>query len=138
MQVNEGDIVVTARRRDETLSTVPAAITALSSDDLVQRGVHTDADLQLVAPGLTIRQTQGNNSLTYSIRGQTADTFSGSPSAVIAYLNEVPMAINGARLGSVIASLFGRIARFRRWRREPHRAPAGAAAHKERARPDQQ
>lgn len=95
-QINEGDIVVTARRRDETLSTVPAAITALSSDDLVQRGVHTDADLQLVAPGLTIRQTQGNNSLTYSIRGQTADTFSGSPSAVIAYLNEVPMAINGA------------------------------------------
>lgn len=94
--INEGDIVVTARRRDETLSTVPAAITALSADDLVQRGVRTDADLQAVAPGLTIRQTQGNNSLTYSIRGQTADTFSGSPSAVIAYLNEVPLTINGA------------------------------------------
>lgn len=93
---NEGDIIVTARRRDETLSTVPAAITALSSDDLVERGVRTDSDLQAVAPGLTIRQTQGNNSLTYSIRGQTADTFSGSPSAVIAYLNEVPLTINGA------------------------------------------
>ncbi|MFC0203734.1 TonB-dependent receptor [Novosphingobium soli] len=95
-QINEGDIVVTARRRDETLSTVPAAITALAADDLVQRGVRTDSDLQAVAPGLTIRQTQGNNSLTYSIRGQTADTFSGSPSAVIAYLNEVPLTINGA------------------------------------------
>jgi len=94
--VNEGDIVVTARRRDETLSTVPAAITALSSEDLVERGVHTDSDLQTVAPGLTIRQTQGNNSLTYSIRGQTADTFSGSPSAVIAYLNEVPLTVSSA------------------------------------------
>ncbi|GGN42882.1 MAG: hypothetical protein CMH85_04115 [Novosphingobium sp.] len=94
--VSGGEIIVTARRRDETLSTVPAAITALSSDDLVQRGVRTDSDLQTVAPGLTIRQTQGNNSLTYSIRGQTADTFSGSPSAVIAYLNEVPLTINGA------------------------------------------
>ncbi|TCM15013.1 iron complex outermembrane receptor protein [Novosphingobium sp. PhB165] len=94
--VHEGDIVVTARRRDESLSTVPAAITALSGSDLVERGVRTDSDLQRVAPGLTIRQTQGNNSLTYSIRGQTADTFSGSPSAVIAYLNEVPLTINSA------------------------------------------
>jgi len=95
-EIHEGDIVVTARRRDEALSTVPAAITALGSDDLIERGVRTDSDLQAVAPGLTIRQTQGNNSLTYSIRGQTADTFSGSPSAVIAYLNEVPLTINGA------------------------------------------
>ena len=94
--VSGGEIIVTARRRDETLSTVPAAVTALSSDDLVRRGVRTDSDLQTVAPGLTIRQTQGNNSLTYSIRGQTADTFSGAPSAVIAYLNEVPLTINGA------------------------------------------
>ena len=90
------DIVVTARRRDETLSTVPAAITAFSAEQLVERGIRTDSDLQLAAPGLTIRQTQGNNSLTYSIRGQTADTFSGSPSAVIAYLNEVPLTISGA------------------------------------------
>ncbi len=94
--IHEGDIVVTARRRDESLSTVPAAITALSATDLVERGVKTDSDLQRIAPGLTIRQTQGNNSLTYSIRGQTADTFSGSPSAVIAYLNEVPLTINSA------------------------------------------
>ncbi|MEZ5742607.1 MAG: TonB-dependent receptor [Sphingomonadaceae bacterium] len=89
-------IIVTARRREESLSTVPAAITAFDSDDLVDRVIKSDSDLQLVAPGLTIRQTQGQNSLTYSIRGQTADTFSGSPSAVIAYLNEVPLTIAGA------------------------------------------
>src|SRR5262249_49665994 len=58
--------------------------------------IRTDADLQLVTPGLTIRETQGNNSLTYSIRGQTADTFSGSPTAVVTHLNEVPLSINGA------------------------------------------
>ena len=93
---SSGDIVVTARRRDEALSTVPAAITAFNAEQLIERGIRTDSDLQLAAPGLTIRQTQGNNSLTYSIRGQTADTFSGSPSAVIAYLNEVPLTISGA------------------------------------------
>ncbi|QIG80774.1 TonB-dependent receptor [Stakelama tenebrarum] len=90
------EIVVTARRRDESLSNVPIAITALGADDLVARAVTTDADLQRTVPGLTIRQTQGNNSLTYSLRGQSADIFSGSPSAVVTYLNEVPMPVSGA------------------------------------------
>jgi iron complex outermembrane receptor protein len=90
------EIIVTARRREESLQDVPAAITAFNAEQLLQRGIKTDSDLQLATPGLTIRQTQGNNSLTYSIRGQTADTFSGSPSAVIAYLNEVPLTISGA------------------------------------------
>jgi iron complex outermembrane receptor protein len=93
---NITEVIVTARRRDESLSSVPIAITAIGADQLVQRSIRTDSDLQLAAPGLTIRQTQGNNSLTYSIRGQSADTFSGSPSAVIAYLNEVPLTIGSA------------------------------------------
>lgn len=90
------EVIVTARRRDESLERVPIAITAIGADQLVERSIRTDSDLQLTAPGLTIRQTQGNNSLTYSIRGQSADTFSGSPSAVIAYLNEVPLTIGSA------------------------------------------
>jgi len=88
--------VVTARRRSENLSRVPTAITVISAEELNQRSIRTDSDLQSAVPGLSIRQTQGNNSLTYSIRGQSADTFSGSPSAVIAYLDEVPLSISGA------------------------------------------
>jgi len=95
-EASSGDIIVTARRREENLATVPAAITAFNAEALAERSIKSDSDLQLAAPGLTIRQTQGQNSLTYSIRGQTADTFSGSPSAVIAYLNEVPLTIGGA------------------------------------------
>ncbi len=94
--ISGDDIVVTARRREENIATVPASITAFNAEALVERSIKSDSDLQLVTPGLTIRQTQGNNSLTYSIRGQTADTFSGSPSAVIAYLNEVPLTISSA------------------------------------------
>jgi iron complex outermembrane receptor protein len=90
------EVVVTARRRDESLEKVPIAVSAISAEQLGERQVRTDSDLQLSVPGLTIRQTQGNNSLTYSIRGQTADTFSGSPSAVVTYLNEVPLTIGGA------------------------------------------
>ncbi len=90
------EVIVTARRRTENLARVPIAITALGADQIVERSIRTDSDLQNAVPGLTIRQTQGNNSLTYSIRGQSADTFSGSPSAVISYMNEVPMTISGA------------------------------------------
>lgn len=90
------EVVVTARRRDESLARVPIAVSALGVEQLEQRQVKSDSDLQFAVPGLTIRQTQGNNSLTYSIRGQSADTFSGSPSAVVAYINEVPLTISGA------------------------------------------
>lgn len=90
------EVVVTARRREEGLSRVPISISAISARELDERSIRSDSDLQAAVPGLTIRQTQGNNSLTYSIRGQSADTFSGSPSAVVAYLDEVPLNISGA------------------------------------------
>lgn len=99
------DIVVTARRRDESLARVPIAVSVLSGDQLETRSVRTDSDLQTSTPGLTIRQTQGNNSLTYSLRGQSADTFSGSPSAVVTYLNEVPLTISGASTFYDLASV---------------------------------
>lgn len=90
------EVLVTARRRSESLAEVPLSVQALSAEALEQKQVTSDADLQIAVPGLTIRQTQGNNSLTYSIRGQSADTFSGSPSAVVSYLNEVPLTVQGA------------------------------------------
>lgn len=90
------EVVVTARRKDESLSKVPLSVVAMGPEQLQNRQVRSDSDLQIAVPGLTIRQTQGNNSLTYSIRGQSADTFSGSPSAVVTYLNEVPLTISGA------------------------------------------
>lgn len=90
------EVVVTARRRTEGLSRVPIAISAVDAEQILERSIRSDSDLQFTVPGLTIRQTQGNNSLTYAIRGQSADTFSGSPSAVVAYMNEVPMNISGA------------------------------------------
>jgi iron complex outermembrane receptor protein len=96
-QGNElGEVIVTARRRSEDLSRVPTAVAAFSGQQLIERSVRTDSDLQHVTPGLTVRQTQGVNSLTYSIRGQSADTFSGSPSAVVVYLNEVPLTTSAA------------------------------------------
>lgn len=47
------EIVVTARRRDETAQTVPIPITALSGDDLERRGALDMMDLTRVTPNMS-------------------------------------------------------------------------------------
>ncbi|MDY6945509.1 MAG: TonB-dependent receptor [Pseudomonadota bacterium] len=88
-------IVVTARRRAEDISRVPTSVSALDGAALAERSIGTQADLQAAVPGLIVRETQSNNQLNYSIRGQTVDAFSGSSTAVVPYLNEVPFVAGG-------------------------------------------
>lgn len=90
-----GEIIVTARRRAEDISRVPTSVTALGAEALEQRSISNQADLQLAVPGLIVRETQSNNNLNYAIRGQTVDAFSGSSTAVVPYLNEVPFVAGG-------------------------------------------
>lgn len=84
-----GDIIITARRVNESLQRVPLSVTALSTEQLGQRQVLSQADLQRTVPGLTVRSGQSNNEFNYSIRGQSVDLFTGSQAAVLPYINEV-------------------------------------------------
>ena len=93
------DIVVTARRRDESLSKVPIAVSVLTGESLAKQGIRSEGDLQTSVPGLLVPQTFGSNELSYSIRGQAIDPYSGSPAAVLPYLNEF-------EIGSTSASTF--------------------------------
>jgi iron complex outermembrane receptor protein len=52
-------IVVTARRREERLQEVPLAITALSSEELDQKGIESLADLAASTPGLAFQDVNG-------------------------------------------------------------------------------
>jgi len=88
------EVVVTARRRDESLERVPLAITAFGSEQLAAHQITTEADLQSATPGLTIRQTSSQNQLNYSIRGQSVDAFSGSSPGVLPYIDEVQVSAN--------------------------------------------
>lgn len=95
-QTDAGDaIVVTARRRSEDVGKVPTTVSAIGSEGLQARGISTQSDLQASVPGLTVRETQANNNLNYAIRGQTVDAFSGSSTAVVPYVNEVPFTAGG-------------------------------------------
>jgi len=85
------DIVVTARRREESLAKVPVAVTVLSSKMLEEAGVKDERDLQFVAPGLQVKTSQTGNQLSFALRGQTMDAISGSQPGVNVYLNEVAL-----------------------------------------------
>ena len=67
---NLGEIVVTARRREETLKDVPVAVTAVSSERLEQTGAADITALQQQTPNATVQVARGTNStLTTFIRG---------------------------------------------------------------------
>jgi len=67
--VSSGEIIVTARRREESLQDVPIAVTALSGEALQQQGVRSVADLNV--PSLKITSAASlRNVAVIAIRGQ--------------------------------------------------------------------
>jgi len=94
---NEGnaapeDIVVTAQRREESLSKVPLSVSAFNSAILQERVVTREQDLAALAPGLIVKSGQNANQISFTMRGQTLDPFSGTSPAVLTYINEAPFA----------------------------------------------
>ena len=85
------DIVVTARRRAETLLNVPIAVTAFSADRLEKTGVVDLADIQNVTPNTTLKDARGTNStLAAFIRGVgQQDPVPGFEAGIGIYLDDV-------------------------------------------------
>ncbi len=86
-----GDIVVTARRKEETLQSVPISITALSQDALTERSVTSAQDLPRLATGLVVTADSGNpGQPTFSIRGR-GQVYGAATGSVETYFAELPM-----------------------------------------------
>jgi iron complex outermembrane receptor protein len=84
------EVVVTARRREESEQTVPVAITALSAQDLNERHITNPQDLQGQVPSLSVSPyAQSREVEMFVIRGQ--GTQYTAPSAVVQYMAEVPL-----------------------------------------------
>jgi iron complex outermembrane recepter protein len=67
-----GAIIVTARRRDETLQSTPVAITAIGTAQIENKGAVNIGDLMGAAPNLLItQQNSGGAAANLSIRGLT-------------------------------------------------------------------
>jgi iron complex outermembrane receptor protein len=77
-----GDIVVTAQKRNETVNTIPVAITALSADDLRAAGAGSLRDFISVVPNLQIHTAASAGYFGLAIRGISTQSYSnaGNPS----------------------------------------------------------
>nr|ART38477.1 G165 [uncultured bacterium] len=98
------DIVVTARRREEALQSVPVSITAITPEQLREKAIKDPYDLTKSVPGLNVRVGGATRETPdYFIRGQ-GNTFSGNP-GVLVYFNEIPLGSLNPNLQSAAANL---------------------------------
>ncbi|HVF93815.1 MAG TPA: TonB-dependent receptor [Sphingomonas sp.] len=67
-QTGDQDIIVTARKRAETLLDVPIAATAISGNTLTERGINSVREAAALTPGLNIA-SDGSGRAFVSIRG---------------------------------------------------------------------
>jgi iron complex outermembrane receptor protein len=81
------EIVVTARRREEKLQTVPLSIQAVSAGKIEQQRVQDVTDLQRIVPALNTYASTGRDTQYFTMRGQYA--VPGGP-GVVSYFNSVP------------------------------------------------
>src|SRR4249920_41530 len=89
-------VVVTARRREESMQDIPVAVTALSADELERQQVVSTTDLDKVAPNLQFHSygtlTGNNSAAQVFIRGigQTDATAAVDPGVGV-YIDDVYM-----------------------------------------------
>src|SRR4051812_36373587 len=68
-QVGEG--IVTATRREEKLSKVPVAVTAITGEQARSEHINNFADIPAMVPGATFIATKGQSTANLQLRGQT-------------------------------------------------------------------
>lgn len=87
------EIVVTARRKDEMLTSVPASITAYSSDFLEKQNIQTFADYATKIPNVTFQYGQGSDFSATGFSGGRITTIRGVAGAntTAYYLNDTPI-----------------------------------------------
>ncbi|WP_395616412.1 TonB-dependent receptor [Sphingorhabdus sp.] len=86
-----GEIIVTARRREENLIDVPIAVSAFSGESLELRGALDITEIGNITPNTTLESSRGSNStLSAFIRGiGQQDPVSGFEPGVGIYLDDV-------------------------------------------------
>ncbi|MFM2409268.1 MAG: hypothetical protein RL481_96 [Pseudomonadota bacterium] len=67
--VEDSGIVVTARKREESVQTVPIAITAYTDEALTERNIASFADLGNATPGLNVTSIAGGTTQQVFVRG---------------------------------------------------------------------
>jgi iron complex outermembrane receptor protein len=91
-----GEVVVTARRKDENLQNVPMAVNAITNKDIAKYNVFNGTDLTALAPGLEFAPPPGQSDVNLSIRGAGKGPGTAASPTVQTYLNEAPVSATNA------------------------------------------
>jgi iron complex outermembrane recepter protein len=94
------EVVVTAEKRTANIQDVPISITAVSGQDIADRGLTDFNSLALAVPGLSMR-TSGPGQTEFEMRGLNSS--GGNTSMVGFYLDETPLSSPAsAQVGKVV------------------------------------
>ena len=91
-----GEIVVTARRRSESIQSVPVSVQAFSAETITKQNIQSTTDLQRLTPGVVLVGSGSDFNSTLTIRGQGRDVIGPIAPSVQSYVNEVPLPSWGA------------------------------------------
>ena len=95
------EIVVTARKRQESIQDVPVAVTAITPGQLERGSIRNIVDVAKLVPNVELHQTsQGSHSLSPSIRGLSYDDIEKSIESTIG------VAIDGVFMASNSGAIF--------------------------------
>ncbi|MEA3003195.1 MAG: iron complex outerrane recepter protein [Sphingomonadales bacterium] len=100
----DGDIVVTARRREETSIAIPVAVTALDRNMIDRQNITSLADIAKLVPGLKVGEVSGGVGGTIVLRG--VGTTAGSNAS---FEQTVSTNIDGVQLSRGNALRLGQI-----------------------------
>lgn len=89
------EIIVTARKRDESVQDVPVTISVLSGDTLQSTGVLRSSELQFAVPGFYVQNFETRATIT--LRGVGAQ-IAGGTSSVATHVNGIYQASSAAQL----------------------------------------
>jgi iron complex outermembrane receptor protein len=89
------EVIVTATRREERLRDVPVSITALSQEDLNERGIVNYDGLATATPGVVLNRASANFN-NFTARGIGTNGYGANLQSTVAiYIDELPISSNG-------------------------------------------
>ncbi|MEE4212551.1 MAG: TonB-dependent receptor plug domain-containing protein, partial [Parvularcula sp.] len=100
-EADDDTIIVTAQRREADLQDVPAAVTAISAEEITEQNIFDVTDLQYQVPNISIAAGTGTaNSARIFLRGVGEDESRGAVDPAVAIY------VDGIYIGRNVGALF--------------------------------
>jgi iron complex outermembrane recepter protein len=91
-----GEIVVTARRSEESIQSTPVSVTAFNEELLRSASIAETSDLMMKTPGVYLSGSGGRENSVFQIRGQSKALSGSNAPGVVTYFADVPQPTFGS------------------------------------------